>query len=138
MPSSTDDIGTILAPIDGSDCSFRALEFATGMATRYDATLDALHVTDERSSATEALQNRARTLLDAADVGAEIELVVDLDLSFRPADRVGETVLHLVTDRGYDHVVMGHHGSGAIERVVMGSATETVVAADRVPVTIVP
>ncbi|MGM0399191.1 MAG: universal stress protein [Halobacteriota archaeon] len=138
MPSTKHDIGSILAPIDGSDCSFRALEFATGMAAQYDATLDALHLTDEHAPATDDLLDRARTLLGATELDADVEVVVDLDLEFRPADQVGETVLHLVTERGYDHVVMGHHGSGAFERAIIGSAAETVVEADRVPVTIVP
>lgn len=132
------DLDALLAPIDGSDCSFRALEFATGMATQYDATLDVVHVTDAETSATEDLRARAHTLLDSSPVEATVEVVVDLDLEFRPAEQVGETVLHLVTERGYDHVVMGHHGAEAFEKALIGSATETVVQADRVPVTIVP
>ncbi|AKH96557.1 universal stress protein [Halanaeroarchaeum sulfurireducens] len=138
MPGSPRDLDAILAPIDGSDCSFRALEFATGMAAQYDATLDVVHVTDEESAATDDLRTRARTLLDAAAIPTDLEVVEELDLEFRPAEQVGKTVLHLVTDRGYDHVVMGHHGSGTFERALIGSAAETVVEADRVPVTIVP
>ena len=138
MPGSSRDLDVILVPIDGSDCSFRALEFATGMAVQYDATLDVVHVTDEESAATDDLRTRARTLLDAAAIPTDLEVVVELDLEFRPAEQVGKTVLHLVTDRGYDHVVMGHHGSGTFERALIGSVADTVVEADRVPVTIVP
>lgn len=138
MPAAIDGVSSVLVPIDGSDCSFRALEFATAMADRYDASLDVVHVTDEHTAATDDLRNRARTILSAADVSASVEIVEDLDLEFRPADQIGDTVLHLITERGYDHVVMGHHGAGAFERAIIGSTTETVVQSDRVPVTIVP
>jgi nucleotide-binding universal stress UspA family protein len=33
---------------------------------------------------------------------------------------------------------MGHHGSGRIERALVGSAAETVVRGETVPVTVVP
>lgn len=44
----------------------------------------------------------------------------------------------MVAEEGYDHVVMGHHGSGMVDRAMLGSAAETVVDAKEVPVTIVP
>ncbi|MFW5938781.1 MAG: universal stress protein [Halanaeroarchaeum sp.] len=138
MPATTRDVDEILVPIDGSDCSFRALEFATGMAAQYDATLAVVHVTDEQTGATDDLERRADTLLGTVDVESHLEIIEDLDLNARPAEQVGETVLRLVTDRGYDHVVMGHHGAGAFERALIGSAAQTVVESDRVPVTIVP
>ena len=133
-----DDVDAVLAPIDGSDCSFRALAFAADLAARYGATLDVVHVTDEHTAATDDLVDRAHTLLAARNVDADVEVVVDLDLEFRPAEQVGETVLHLVTDRGYDHVVVGHHGAGAFEKAMVGSTAETLVAGDRVPVTVIP
>jgi len=138
MVDTTDGVDAILAPVDGSDCSFRALEFATAMAARYDATLDVVHVTDERTAKTDEVVFRAETILEAASLDADIELLADLELEFRPAEQVGETILHLVENRGYDHVVMGHHGSGTFERAIIGSAAETVVHADRLPVTVVP
>ncbi|GAD53155.1 probable stress response protein [Halarchaeum acidiphilum MH1-52-1] len=128
----------ILVPIDGSDCSFRALEFATGMATRYDAALHVVHITDARDEATDAILERARDVLDANDVEDEPDVRTDISLDFRPSDRIGEDVVELVAEEGYDHVVMGHHGAGAVERAILGSATETVMDAERVPVSVVP
>lgn len=128
----------ILVPIDGSDCSFRALEFGADMAPRYDATLHVVHVTDSRDEATDAILSRARDVLDANDVDDEPTVHTDIGLDFRPAKRVGKDIVDIVEDEGYDHVVMGHHGAGSVERAILGSATETVMAADRVPVTVVP
>ena len=67
------------------------------------------------------------------------EIATNLRMS-RPgyANRVGKDILHLVEERGYDHVVMGHHGTGRIGRAILGSAAETVVQAAEVPSTIIP
>ncbi|GGM74864.1 nucleotide-binding universal stress UspA family protein [Halarchaeum rubridurum] len=128
----------ILVPVDGSDCSFRALEFAAEMATNYDAALHVVHITDSRDEATEEIVRRARDVLDAHDVEDDPAVRTDVSLDFRPSNRIGEDVLTLVADEGYDHVVMGHHGAGTVERAILGSATETVMDAERVPVTVVP
>ena len=128
----------ILVPIDGTDNSFRALEFAAEIAHRFEATLDVVHITDERTDATEEILDRARSVLSGTGVEAELEVSTDLDLDFRPADRVGKDILALVEDRGYDHVVMGHESSGTVERAIIGSAAETVLRGERVPLTVVP
>ncbi|AHG05016.1 universal stress protein UspA [Halobacterium sp. DL1] len=128
----------ILVPVDGSDCSFRALEFAAEMARRYEANIHVVHFTDTETDATDEIVDRAQDVLDAQNVDAVPEVSTDVDLEFRPADQVGEDILDLVADHGYDHVVMGHHGSGTIERVILGSAAETVMRSERVPVTVIP
>ena len=128
----------ILVPIDGSECSFRALEFAVEFARRFEATLHVVHVTDAETDATDDIIDRAREYLREQGVEDEPEVSTDVDLAFRPADRVGEDILALVEERGYDHVVMGHHGGSAVERAMLGSAAHTVVEEETVPVTIVP
>lgn len=128
----------VLVPIDGTDPSYRALEFATGFVERYDADLDVVHVTDEETEATEDILERAERILEAGDSEASPKVSADLEMDFRPADRVGEFILELVQKRGYDHVVMGHQASGTVERAIIGSAAETVLRAERVPLTVIP
>ncbi|WP_435099154.1 universal stress protein [Halarchaeum sp. P4] len=128
----------ILVPIDGSDCSFRALEFAADMAPRYDGSLHVVHITDTENEATEELLERARDLLDTHDIDDDPDVHTDISLDFRPSNRIGKDIIELVEEDGYDHVVMGHHGAGAVERAIVGSATETVMSAERVPVTVIP
>ena len=128
----------VLVPIDGTDPSFRALEFATGFADRYDADLDVVHITDEETDATADILDRAERVLQAAGIETKPEVSTDLDLEFRPADRVGQDVIELVEQRSYDHVVMGHQSSGTVERAIIGSAAETVLRAERVPLTVIP
>lgn len=129
----------LLVPIDGSDCSLRALRFAAEMARRYEGTIHVVHITDSRGEDTAAILERARTVLDEEGVDDDPEVVRDVRLSnFKPSDQVGQDVLRLVEDRGYDHVVMGHHGTGAIQELILGSAAETVVETATVPVTVIP
>ncbi|WP_137284083.1 universal stress protein [Halorussus salinisoli] len=128
----------VLVPIDGSECSFRALDFAIDFARQFEASLHVVHITDAETDATDDILERARERLREDGIAGEPEISTDVDLSFRPADRVGEDILELVAERGYDHVVMGHHGSGTVDRVILGSAAHTVVEEEVVPVTIVP
>ncbi|MFB6070564.1 MAG: universal stress protein [Halanaeroarchaeum sp.] len=125
-------------PIDGSDCSYRALSFAVAMADRYAAAIDVVHVTDEHTPRTDDVVARARTVLETAGRDGDVEVRTDLDRGYRPAEAVAETILALVAERGYDHVVMGHHGDDAMVRAVLGSTAEAVVDARRVPTTVVP
>lgn len=128
----------VLVPIDGSPCSSRALEFAVEFATRFDARLHVVHFTDAETSATDQILDDARETLDAAAVEDTPELVTAEEIEIRTAARVGERIVELVERDGYDHVVMGHHGSGAVELAILGSAAETVVRAEAVAVTVVP
>lgn len=130
---------TVLVPIDGSEPSFAALAFAVEFVERYDATLDVVHLTEERTDATEQMLERARMELRDAGLSIEPEVLQDPDVggvgaSTAAADRL----LKLVDGRGYDHVVMGRHsGDSRLERLVVGSCSERLVALAPVPVTVV-
>lgn len=129
---------SILAPIDGSETSFRALAFATEVSNAFDADLEVVHITDEHTEATDEILDRAAEILDEASLDVEPTVTTDMDLEFRPADKVGEDIIMLVENRGYDHVVMGHQGSGTVERAIIGSAAETVLRAEAVGLTVIP
>ena len=128
----------VLVPIDGSECSFRALDFAIEFARRFEGSLHVVHISDSETDATDDIVERARQRLREESIAGEPEVSTDVDLAFRPAERVGEDILDLVSERGYDHVVMGHHGNGTVERMMVGSAAHTVIEEESVAVTIVP
>lgn len=129
----------ILAPIDGSDCSTRALRFAADMARRYDAEVHVVHLSERRTDQTDELLAEAETILDEEGVTGDTEVVSDVRLSnLKASNQVGKDVLKLVEQHGYDHVVMGHHGTGRVGKLILGSAAETVAKSTEVPVTIVP
>lgn len=130
---------TILVPVDGSECSMRALEYAIDLAQSEDDDLHVVHFTDHETDETTRLEEMVEASLEEASVTGGVEVIGDIRLSdFKSSDRVGKDVLELVAERDYDQVVMGHHGSGFVESALLGSAAETVVAATEVPVTIVP
>lgn len=128
----------LLVPVDGSDCSERALRFGAEMARRFEADLHVVHITDMETEATEVIIERAREILVEEGIDDVPEVDIELDLGFRSSSKVGEAILEIATEEGYDHVVMGHHGSGAVERAILGSAAETVIQSDDVVVTVVP
>lgn len=129
----------VLVPIDGSDCSYRALEFATEFVSRFDGTLHVIHVTDYDGEAKRDLLNRAKVTLAEADITDDPEIIEETRMANpRYADRVGGVILSIADERDFDHVVMGHHGTGRVGKVIMGSAAETVVSAAELPATVIP
>ncbi len=129
----------ILVPVDGSDCSMRALDFGLEFARRYDADLSVVHFTDVRGEDTDRLQARVEEKLADSDIESDSSVAVDVHLaSLKASDRIGKNIISVVEDDGYDHVVMGHHGTGRIGMVLLGSAAETVLESCEVPVTTVP
>ena len=128
----------ILVPVDGSAVSERALRFAAELSRRFSGELHVVHVTDAETEGSDLVVERAREILDEEGVVNEPSVSLDHELEFRAADRIGEDIVELALDEGYDHVVMGHHGSGPVDRLILGSAAETVLRAGAVPVTVVP
>lgn len=113
------------------------LQFAIDPAERFDGSLHVVHFSDAETQATETILESARELLEATELEDDPEMLTR-EIDVRLADRVGKEILGLVAEEEYDHVVMGHHGSGRIERALLGSAAETVVRGETVPVTVVP
>jgi len=128
----------VLVPVDGSDPSERALRFAAEFAREFECSLQVVHVTDKETEATDWIVERAKGILAEEGIESDPRISIDVDLGFRSAEQVGKDILELVESEGYDHVVMGHHGTGMVDRAILGSAAETVVDANEVPVTIVP
>lgn len=129
----------ILVPVDGSECSFHALDFATEFAKRFEATLDVIHITEQVGEQTNNLISRVREVLDEAGITANQEIVTDVRTdSPRYANQVGKDILAIAEEDDYEHIVMGHHGTGRIGRAILGSAAETVLRAAEQPATIIP
>lgn len=129
----------VLVPVDGSDCSLRALEFATEFVQRYEGTLHVVHITDYQGDGTSKVITQAKEIVTDAGLKDDPEVLIDFRMSDpRYANQVGKDILRLVEERNYDHVIMGHHGTGRIGRAILGSAAETVVRAAEVPSTVIP
>ena len=139
----------VLVPVDDSDRSTDALEFA---CTEYpDATVTALHVIDPGDfyAATgveggamanyeeirEHHETYAEEVLEdareqAAALGSEIE-------TEQIVGGISRSIVDYAADNDVDHIVIGSHGRTGASRILLGSVAETVARRSPVPVTIV-
>ena len=139
----------VLVPIDESDRSTEALEFA---CREYpDATITALHVLDPGDfyAATgieggamanydeiqKHHENRANQLLEraheqASDHGVEIE-------TDHVLGGVSRSIVDYAEEHDVDHIAIGSHGRTGASRILLGSVAEKVARRSPVPVTIV-
>jgi nucleotide-binding universal stress UspA family protein len=133
----------ILVPTDGSAGTRRAIDHAIGLAEAHDATLHGLYVVNTASYASfsmetawegigdmlrdegEAAVEAIRTM--AADAGVPIETAV---LEGSPS----REIVRYAEEQAVDLIVMGTHGRGGIDRLLLGSVAERVVRASEVPV----
>lgn len=143
----------ILAPIDGSETSAKALRAAFEMAANAGdhAKVRLIHVLEEftifsgydaiaagTDDLTDLLRDSGIKLLDealamakAAAVDAECQLLEPL------GERLGETVAKAATESNADVVVVGTHGRHGLGRMFLGSGAEQIIRLAPVPVLVV-
>ncbi|RQG87972.1 universal stress protein [Natrarchaeobius halalkaliphilus] len=139
----------VLVPIDRSECSTRALEFA--LKTYSEKRITAITVTDpsdvydtpafESTSARSTEQRRqkherrARTVLeDARELATDAGIDLETD---HVIGGVSKTIIDYADEHDVDHIVVGSHGRTGASRILLGSIAETVARRSPVPVTIV-
>lgn len=135
----------ILVPTDGSDEMGAVVDHAAALAREHDATLTALYVIDTATmgqmpvdssweSLAEMLREDGERALDA------VEDRVD-DLSLERAIREGapsRAIVEHAHESDADAIVMGTHGRGGLDRLLLGSVAERVVRTAPLPVVVVP
>jgi nucleotide-binding universal stress UspA family protein len=133
----------ILVPTDGSAATHEAIEHAVDLAAEHGATIHALYVVNSASFASlpvESSWENVASLLDeegaaalddvekiASERGVPVERVLIEGNPSREIVRYGE-------NENCDLVVMGTHGRGGIDRLLLGSVAEKVVRSSSVPV----
>jgi len=138
-----------LVPIDGSEQSAKALEYAVSVFPDVETTV--LHAIDpmethygegqlvHSEAEYEQIQQQAEQLLaDANDIAQEYDANVTTTTAVewgpnRPAD----AILNYIDDNDVDHIIMGSHGRSGASRVLLGSVAETVARRSPAPVTVV-
>src|SRR5687767_6596455 len=140
----TPDIKRILVPLDFSSNSRLALDYAYGLARKFDAALHLIHVCEVPSMLTGSMDAYAIAYTDWSQrLGDEAERELE---KLRPA-LAGVTVTTEVlfgnpargivaatATNAVDLIVMGTHGHGPLMHVVMGSVAERVVRTAECPV----
>ena len=135
----------ILCPVDGSIWSQRALRYGVSLAGWYRGTATALYV--HRSPAAPALWPEYPFVLPAEAEGGPDEQRItacvrvtggdEVPVLFRRGVVVPE-ILQAAREMPADLIVMGTHGAGAIEHLVLGSVTENVLRSAPCPVLTIP
>lgn len=140
------NIERILCPVDLSDASRRAFDYALALAQVHEAELRAIQVVDltawtgARAETMFEVTEAMRTALEeelgwwtARALNGRTGVVTDL--------REGPVVASIVeaaVDASADLIVMGSHGKSGFERLALGSVTEKVLRKAPCPVLVVP
>lgn len=130
----------ILVPYDGWEASSAALRIALERGERYDARVDVVYVAGDDEETTEGVRRMAREERDETD--ADVECSVDVIEPFdggRSDTEVGNRLVALIDDRGYDEVIAGYPDrKGRLHEFVVGSVTDVLLEDPPVPITLVP
>jgi nucleotide-binding universal stress UspA family protein len=133
----------ILVPTDGSDGVERAVGHAVDLAAVHGATLHAVYVINSAGftglpmeASWEGIDEMLRTDAETAlatvrDIATSHDVPVETHVLDGSPQR---EIVRYAEAEGCDLVVMGTHGRGGIDRLLLGSVAEKVVRASNVPV----
>ena len=137
---------TILCPLDFSDASIRALEYALSLAQEADARLILLHVIESLLAEGGASEMHRVSVAEfyrnlEGDATAQLKSVVPEQARVwcKPEERVTRgrayrEILKIAKVEGAELIVMGVQGKGALTRLVFGSTTHHVIQEAGCPV----
>ncbi|WP_283402256.1 universal stress protein [Halorubrum sp. DM2] len=133
----------ILVPTDGSSEGELAVCHALDLAAVHGATVRAIYVVDTARYAGMPMETTWEGVGDLlyddgeAALSTVRELAADRDVDVETAVVEGSPSREIIThaeETGCDLVVMGTHGRGGIDRLLLGSVAEKVVRGSSVPV----
>lgn len=134
----------ILVPVDFSEASDAALEYAIGLASRLDAQLDLLHaygvparafasygVTLPEEVGTAVREAASGKLLEALQKAQQSGVSADMHIE----EAAPVAAITSATERlGVDWVVMATRGLSGVKHALLGSVAERILRASRCPV----
>jgi nucleotide-binding universal stress UspA family protein len=122
----------ILCPVDFSEASRHAIQYAVALARLHRSVLTALHVSPQEPAESRRLATEAAVLFDSAtQTGIKVEVLVECG---QPAHQILTRAAALPADV----IVMGTHGAGGFEHLMLGSVAEKVLRKATCPVFTVP
>ncbi|MFC6757756.1 MULTISPECIES: universal stress protein [Haloarcula] len=135
----------ILVPTDGSPSMQSVVDHAVELATVHDAVLHGLYVLDTGSFATLPVESTWDGVTEMLREEGELALSefteragdARVETAIRDGNPSGE-IVEYAREHDCDTIVMGTHGRGGIDRLLLGSVAERVVRAAPVPVVTVP
>jgi nucleotide-binding universal stress UspA family protein len=132
---------TILVPTDGSDGMARVIDTASGLADVHDATVHFVYAVHTASFANlpmetswesvgVMLREEGEAALEAAERRSTADRIETAIVDGPPS----REILAYAEETGCDLIVMGTHGRGGLNRLLLGSVAERVVRSATIPV----
>jgi nucleotide-binding universal stress UspA family protein len=134
-------MNTILVPLDGSPLAEAVLPHVRGLAALFGARVHLLHVIESpdqivvgKGAEAGTVERRGYYLTEqaASFAGAGIEVTTEVQIGRPPA-----VILERATAEGATLIAMASHGYSGLRRWTLGSVTDKVVHAAKVPVFVV-
>jgi universal stress protein A len=126
----------ILVPVDFSESSQKALQYAISFARQFKAEILLLHVADPTPIViTDPMGGIASYNTSAGNETAVKELVewrkevapaASVRMSIRTGERPWEEIIHTAGEDQIDLIIMGRHGHTGLARILLGSTAEHV------------
>lgn len=145
VPTSPFKIRKILVPVDFSECSNKAVQYAEAMANQFDAELVLLHVVEEYLPTSELVLVDTTALLqelrdtakrDVDKLRDQIDPHIDASSEMRCGSPYNE-IVRAAEQMDADLIIMSTHGRTGFIHTFMGSTAERVVRHARCPVLVV-
>jgi nucleotide-binding universal stress UspA family protein len=144
----------ILVPLDGSACAEAALPYAKKLAEQFQSELIFLRVIEPSpapavpSSSLETWTPDIAVLSEAEDVREEVaqEYVEKIADNYRSQGGVVtevdwggpvDQIIHCAKERDADLIIMGWHGRHGLEKLLLGSAAESVLHHTDIPIMLI-
>jgi nucleotide-binding universal stress UspA family protein len=143
----------ILVPVDGSEASGKALWMANEIAMKFGAELEFLHIIPDMpppiadpvgmgglvydyNASSEVLEQEADRVISDAKVKTTAQTVHTSKLR-ADGQRIADVIVQATRTKQADLIVMGTHGRGGFNRMLLGSVAEGVAHHASVPVLLV-
>lgn len=135
----------MLVPVDFSECSLKALDYAAGLAAQLGAKMTVLHIVepamhaDNYLAASSSLDPTTENIVEAGRerlmylAGKHVGTRAGNELLVRMG-RAPSEILDTAKALGADLIVMGTHGHTGLKHVLLGSTAERVLRQAACPV----
>ncbi len=135
----------ILVPVDFSNASKNAAQYAAALALKLNAEIDLLHVINIGDSSRTLMnwKKLEEQMIKSAEASAkelmsEIRYPVKVKYHRSSGHPVQEVVHRFAKEHGHDLIVIGTHGASGIKKALIGSNASSLINHSSIPVIAVP
>jgi nucleotide-binding universal stress UspA family protein len=131
---------SILVPVDFSDCSIKALQYAIPFAKQFHAELSLLYVVQRYAQIPEMARVDVESAQDGEKRLEELRRSVLNAVPVKTFLRTGEAdaeIISLAKESGIDLIIISTHGRTGLAHVLLGSTAERIVRRAPCPVLVV-